>query len=165
MNEDIRASEVRVLTDRGDQIGVMSKEEAIRMAEEQEKDLILIVATAKPPVVKIIEESKHKYQQQQQKQKQRVSGKGSEIKELRLSPFIAEGDLLARTKRVRKFLENGDKVRLLLRFRGREITKKEFGENVLNKVYEAVEDVARIEIEPKLQGKVMTMQLMPEKKK
>ncbi len=165
MNEDIRANEVRVLSDRGEQIGVMPKDEAIRLAEEQEKDLILIVAKAQPPVAKIIEESKHKYQQQQQKQKQRQSGKGSEIKELRLSPFIAEGDLLARTKRVRKFLEGGDKVRLLLRFRGREITKKEFGENVLNKIYEAVEDVARIEMEPKLQGKVMTMQLMPEKKK
>ena len=165
MNEDIRASEVRVLSDRGEQVGVMSTAEAIRLAEEQEKDLILIVAKAEPPVVKIIEESKHKYQVQQLKQKQRMSGKGSEIKELRLSPFIAEGDLMARTKRVRQFLEDGDKVRLLLRFRGREITKKEFGENVLHKLYDAVSDVARIEIEPKLQGKVMTMQLMPEKKK
>ncbi len=165
MNEDIRASEVRVLTDRGEQVGVMTRDEAIHLAEEQGKDLILMVAQAEPPVVKIIEESKHKYQMQQLKQKQRMSGKVSEIKELRLSPFIADGDLQARTKRVREFLEDGDKVRLLLRFRGREITKKEFGENVLNKLYDGVSDIARIEIQPKLQGKVMTMQLMPEKKK
>lgn len=142
----------------------MSRDAALRIAQDEGKDLILISAQANPPVTKLIEASKFKYQQQQRAQEVRKLSKPSEIKELRLSPFIAAGDLEARTKRVREFLEDGDKVRLLLRFKGREITKKEYGENVMNKVFEAVSDIATIETAPKLMGKMMTMQLQPAKK-
>lgn len=164
-NQDIRAQEMRVIDEHGGQLGVMTREEALRMAEQNQKDLVLIAAQANPPVVKLIDISKHKYQLQQRKDEVRKLSKPTEIKELRLSPFIAQGDLEARIKRVREFLEDNDKVRLLLRFKGREITKKEFGEQVLRKVFQAVEDIAQIEVDAKLQGKMMTMQIMPAKKK
>lgn len=165
MNEQIRAVEVRVIDSKGNQIGVLSRDAALAMAEEQEKDLILVTAQANPPVAKIIEASKHKYQQEQRIQEVRKSSKVGEIKELRLSPFIASGDLESRTKRVREFLEDGHKVRLMLRFKGREITKKEFGHDVMDKLYQAVSDVGQIETPAKLSGKMLMMQLMPAKKK
>jgi translation initiation factor IF-3 len=165
MNEQIRAVEVRVIDSKGNQIGVLSRDAALAMAEEQEKDLILVTAQANPPVAKIIEASKHKYQQEQRIQEVRKSSKVGEIKELRLSPFIAAGDLESRTKRVREFLEDGHKVRLMLRFKGREITKKEFGHDVMDKLYQAVSDVGQIETPAKLNGKMLMMQLMPAKRK
>lgn len=165
MNEQIRSAEVRVIDSKGNQIGVLSRDAALAMAEEQEKDLILVTAQANPPVAKIIEASKHKYQQEQRIQEVRKSSKVGEIKELRLSPFIAAGDLESRTKRVREFLEDGHKVRLMLRFKGREITKKEFGHDVMDKLYQAVSDVGQIETPAKLNGKMLMMQLMPAKKK
>lgn len=165
MNEQIRATEVRVIDSLGNQVGVLSRDTALDMARQEDKDLVLVTAQSNPPVVKIIEASKHKYQQEQRQQEVRKASKGSEIKELRLSPFIASGDLDSRTKRVREFLEDGHKVRLMLRFKGREITKKEFGHDVMDKVYQAVADIATRETEPKLSGKMLMMQLMPGKKK
>lgn len=165
MNEQIRPGEVRVIDSFGEQVGVYSRDEALSLARQQDKDLILVTAQANPPVVKIIEASKHKYQQEQRQQEVRKASKGTEIKELRLSPFIAAGDLESRTKRVREFLEDGHKVRLMLRFKGREITKKEFGHDVMDKLYQGVADIAQKETEPKLNGKMLMMQLMPAKKK
>lgn len=156
---------MRVIDEKGEQVGVLSTQAAIDLAKEREKDLILIAPQASPPVAKIIEESKYKYQQQQRKQEVRKASKASDIKEVRLSPFIATGDLESRIKRAKSFLEDGDKVRFLLRFKGREITKKEFGENVMDKVIESLEEVSQVETAPKLQGKVLSMQLMPAKKK
>ncbi len=131
------------------------------MAEEQDKDIILIAATAKPPVAKLIQISKHKYQQQQKRQEEKRATKKSDIKELRLSPFIADGDLESRIDRVREFLEDGFKVRLHVRFKGRQITKKDFGMDVLTRIFDAVNDIGQVEIEPKMQGKMLTGQLMP----
>lgn len=155
---------MRLLNAQGEMIGVVSRAEALHLAEQEGKDVILIAPQAVPPVAKLIEISKYKYQQQQRKQEVRKASKPAEIKEIRLSPFIAEGDLEARARKVRKYLEDGDKVRFQLRFRGREITKKEFGEGVLNKIFAQVEDIAKIEVPAKMQGKMMTMQLMPDKK-
>jgi translation initiation factor IF-3 len=139
----------------------MSKQEALLLAEEQNKDVVLIAAQADPPVAKLIQISKHKYQMQQRKQEEKRSTKKSDIKELRLSPFIAEGDLSSRIDRVREFLEDGYKVRLHVRFKGRQITKKDFGQDVLTKIFTAVADVGQVEIEPKMLGKMLTAQLMP----
>lgn len=139
----------------------MSKQAALQMAEEQNKDVVLISATANPPVAKLIEYSKHKYQQQQKKQEEKRATKKSDIKELRLSPFIAEGDLQSRIDRVREFLEDGFKVRLHVRFKGRQITKKDFGQDVLDKIFAAVTDIGQVEIAPKMQGKMLSGQLMP----
>lgn len=155
---------MRLIDEKGGQIAVISKAEALEMAKEQNKDLVLIAEAATPPVVKLIAYSKFRYQVQQKKQEEKRSNKKTDIKELRLSPFIAEGDLNSRIDRVRDFLESGFKVRLHVRFKGRQITKTDFGDSVLNRIIEKITDVGQVEIEPKMQGKMMTCQLMPIKK-
>lgn len=165
MNQQIRAAEVRLISDTGEQIGVVSKSQALQLADEQDKDVILIAPTAQPPVAKLIQYSKFKYQQQQKKQEEKRASKKSDIKELRLSPFIAEGDLDSRIERVREFLDDGFKVRLHVRFKGREITKKEFGQDVISRVISAVSDISAVEMEPKMQGKMMSAQIIPTGKK
>jgi translation initiation factor IF-3 len=166
MNEMITAPQVRVIDQFGKQVGVIPTSEALAQAEAEGKDLILIADKAVPPVAKLIELSKFRYQEQQKKQEEaKKTSKGSEMKELRLTPFIAAGDLEARIARVREFLEDGNKVRLQVKFRGREVTKPEFGQQVLKKIFDAVEDVGKVETQPKLTGKFMSAQLMPGGKK
>lgn len=166
MNEMITAPEVRVINSRGEQLGVMPTSQALGMADEEGKDLIMIADKAVPPVVKLIELSKFRYQEQQKQQEEaKKSSKGSGMKELRLTPFIAAGDLEARINRVREFLEEGNKVRLHVKFKGREITKSEFGTQVLQKIFDAVADVGKVESAPKLVGKFMSAQIMPTGKK
>ena len=164
INERINAQEVRVLSEYGEMIGVMSKTEALQKAREVEKDLVLINESASPMIVKIIDLAKFKYQEQQKAAKSRKKAKAQDIKELRFTPFMGEGDFDSRLKKVIKFLEKGDKVRLSLLFKGRAITKKEFGYDTFNKVIEATADIATVEVQPKLMGKKLIAQLMPAKK-
>ena len=164
-NHHIRFPQVRVLTERGETIGVMTASEAMEKAREADKDLVLITEQAQPPVVKIIELSKHKYQLQQKQAEDRKHAKTQELKEVRFSPFMAEGDFEARLKKVIKFLKRGDKVRLDLLFKGRAITKKEFGFELFNKIFERTTEIATVEIKPKLMGRKLVAQLSPTNKK
>ena len=164
-NHHIRYPQVRVLAERGEAIGVMSSEEALKKAQEAGKDLVLITDQAKPPVVKIIELSKHKYQLQQKESENRKSARTQEIKEVRFSPFMAEGDFEARLKKVISFLEKGDKVRLSLMFKGRQITKKEFGFELFDNIIERTQEIASVELEPKMMGRKLQAQLSPASKK
>lgn len=163
-NRQIRAPQVRVLSDQGEALGVMSTNQAIEKAWNEDKDLVLINDKQDPPVAKIIDVAKHKYQLAQKQAEGRKKAKSQDLKEIRLKPFMGENDLLARQKRVIEFLEKGDKVRLVLQFRGREITKQEFGRDVVAKVIEAASEVAELEFEPKMMGKRLIAQLMPKKK-
>lgn len=164
MNEYIRATEVRVLTEQREMLGIMSKEEALAKARAAEKDLVLINEKAQPPIVKIIDLAKYKYQEQQREAKNRKTAKSQDLKEVRFSPFMGEGDFIARLNKVKKFLEKGDKVRLSLMFKGRAITKKEFGYEVFTRVISETSDIATVEVEPKMLGKKLMAQLMPSKK-
>lgn len=164
-NHHIRFPEVRVLTEFGEMIGVMSSSEALEKAHQAEKDLVLVTSTAQPPIVKIIDLAKYKYQLQQKKAEGRKKAKTQDIKEVRLTPFMGEGDFNARLNKVIQFLEKGDKVRLSLQFKGRAITKKEFGFDLFTKVFEATQEIATKEIEPKMMGNKLVAQLMPSKKK
>jgi translation initiation factor IF-3 len=164
-NHHIRYPEVRVLTEKGETIGVMSSSEAMQKAQEADRDLVLITDVAQPPVVKIIELSKHKYQLQQKQAENRKRAKVQELKEVRFSPFMGEQDFESRLKKVINFLEKGNKVRLNLLFKGREITKKEFGYEVFEKIISRTADVAIIEIAPKLLGRKLLAQLSPAGKK
>lgn len=164
-NQYIRFPEVRVLTEHGEMLGVMPTNEALNKARLAEKDLVLVTENAKPPVVKIIDIAKHKYQLQQKKAEGRKKAKTQEIKEVRFTPFMGEGDFIARLNKVKKFLEKGDKVRLSLQFRGRAITKKEFGYDLYNRVFEETAEIGTTEIEPKMMGKKLVAQIMPVKKK
>ena len=121
-NFNIRVPELRVLTDIGEMIGVMTTQEALERARAEGKDLVMVTETAKPPIAKIIDLAKYRYQLQQKIAEGRKKSKAQDIKEVRLSPFIGEGDFQTRLKRVMEFLKKGDKVRLTLEFKGRSIT-------------------------------------------
>ncbi len=164
-NHRVRFPEVRVLDEQGEALGIMSSRDAMIRAQEAEKDLVLITEKAKPPVVKIIDLAKFKYQQQQKEAESRKKAKSQDTKEIRFTPFMGEGDFIARLNKVSNFLKKGDKVRLSLEFKGRAITKKEFGFEMINRVIEATKEFATIEIAPKLMGKKLMAQLMPAKHK
>ncbi len=164
-NHHIAVAEVRVLSEHGEMLGVMPTKEAMEKAQAVQKDLILVNEQAKPPVAKIIELSKYKYQLQQKQAESRKKSKAQDTKEIRLTPFMGEGDFEARLNRISEFLKRGDKVRLSLQFRGREITKKEFGFDLFKRVFAATSEYAEVELEPKLMGNKLLAQLMPAKKK
>lgn len=152
---------LRVVDNKATQIGVMSKAEALKLAEKQGLDLVLVGPNAKPPVAKLVSFSNFKYQQQKKTQASKKKSKGSEIKEVRLTPFIAPNDLNTRLKKVKEFLEEGDRVKINVKFVGRQITRKEFGHEVLERVADEVSQMAKVEQKPKMQGRIMTMTLKP----
>lgn len=160
-NHQVRFPEVRVLGEHGDSLGLMSSKEAYDQARAQDKDLVLITEKAQPPVVKIIELSKYKYQLKKKAADNRKKAKVQDLKEVRFSPFMGEGDFAARSKRVREFLEKGDKVKLSLLFKGRQITKKDFGYEMFDKIITSVEDIAKVEMPSKMIGKKLQAQLTP----
>jgi translation initiation factor IF-3 len=158
-------NELRVVDETGKQIGVISKSEALNLAEAADKDLVLVNPAAKPPVAKIIGFSKFKYQLQQKESESKKSSKNVEIKEIRFTPFIAEGDFNVRIKKAREFLTDGNKVKLNVKFTGRQITRKEFGDKVIGKAVEQLADIASVERPPQLMGKMLIVQLQPKKSK
>lgn len=162
INQNIRHPEVRVLDDAGSQLGVMPTREALNMAQKQGLDLVEITAKAVPPIVKIIDFQKFRYQED--KRERSGSAKSSqETKELRFKPFMAENDMATRIKRAEKFLKAGDRVKLVVKFQGREITKKEFGEKVMNQALERLADISTIVESPKFMGKLLIAQIKPKK--
>jgi len=163
-NRQIRDLQVRVLDEQGKSLGVMDTRDAMEKAWDEDKDLILINDSQKPPITKIIDAAKYKYQVKQKRAEGRKKANIQELKEVRFKPFMDDNDFASRLKKVVGFLERGDKVRVTLQFRGRQITKKEFGENVVAKVIEATQDIAQLEFEPKLIGKKLLAQLTPSKK-
>lgn len=165
INERIQSQELRVLNEFGEMIGVMSRSQALEKAREADKDLVLINDSVKPSIVKIIDLAKFKYQEQQKEAKSRKKAKAQDIKEVRFTPFIGEGDFESKLKKVKTFLEKGDKVRLSLMFKGRAITKKEFGYDSFDRIFEATTELAVVEMKPRLMGKKLIAQLMPTKSK
>lgn len=141
----------------------MSKEEALEEAKKRGKDLILVGPNAKPPVAKLLNFSNFKYQQQKKEQSSKKKSKSTETKEIRLTPFIAPNDLQTRLKKARDFLVDGDRVKINVKFVGRQITRKEFGHEVLEKAAKDLADVASIDQPAKMQGRVMVMTLKPSK--
>lgn len=155
---------MRVIGNDGKQLGILSKSDALKKAQEIGVDLVLVAANANPPVAKVIDFSKFKFQQEKKEQSSKKKSTIQEIKEVRLSPFIAENDLSVRMSRARKFLKNADKVRLVVWFRGRQITKKQYGYNVLKRAVEHLADTAAVDQEAKLRGKNLELLLRPLKK-
>ena len=143
----------------------MEKSEALKLAQEQELDLVEIAPLAKPVVAKIIDFNKFQYQLAKKKQEEKKKAKTSETKEIRLGPFMSDNDLQVMIRRGREFLEDGDKIRLVVKFRGRQITRSEFGRQVINKVIDSLEDISKVEREAHLEGKQMVALLSVEKGK
>ena len=161
INEDIRANTLRVIAEDGEQLGIMDRDAALDLAERQNLDLVLISPKADPPVAKILDYGKYRYQQQKREKEAKKKQHMTQVKEIRLSTFIEEHDIEVKSKTAAKFLKDGDKVKVSLRFRGRERAFENRGREVMLKFAENVSDIANIEKQPKMEGRNMTMFLAP----
>lgn len=161
INEEIRDKELRVIDETGEMIGIMSRDEALRLAEEKKLDLVNISPNAKPPVCKILDYGKYRYEMQKREKEAKKKQKVTEVKEIRVSTFIEKHDLQVKANNAAKFLKNGDKVKVSLRFKGREKGYANIGEEVMNTFAEAISEVGVIEKKPMLEGRSMIMILAP----
>lgn len=157
INEQIRDKEVRVIGTEGDQLGVMSPKDAMKLAKEANVDLVKIVPNATPPVCKLVNYGKYKYELVRKEKEAKKKQKVVEIKEVRLSPNIEENDLNTKINSARKFIQKGDKVKVTLRFRGREMAHMEASKHILTDFAEQLADCAVVEKAPKLEGRSMMM--------
>ena len=160
-NGQVRFPEVRVLTEHGEMLGVMSSRDAYQRALETGKDLVLVTEKSQPPVVKIIELSKYKYQLKKKEADNRKKSKVQDLKELRFSPVMGEGDYQTRLKQLKDFLSKGHKVKISLFFKGRQIAYKDAGYELFARVFIDTQDQAKVEQEAKLMGKKLQAQLAP----
>lgn len=165
INEEIRAREVRVIGSNGEQLGIMSGREAQQLAYEKHLDLVEIAPTAKPPVCRIMDYGKYRYEQQKREKESRKKQKTFDIKEVKLRPGIEEHDFNVKFKNAVRFLEDGDKVKVTIMFRGRELSHPELGEVLLNKMAAQLKEMAVVERQPKLEGKNMIMIVAPKPSK
>ena len=167
INEQIRVPEVLVIGPNGEQVGIKKIDDALTLAKYAALDLVLISPNGNPPVVKVMDYNKFRYEKRK-KEKENIrkqKANKSELKEYRLSPVIDIGDFETKLRNATKYLENGDRVKLTIRFKGRQMAHTELGNEVLERFASRVEEIADIEQKPKLDGRVMTMLLVPKKDK
>lgn len=165
VNEEIRDREVRVIGSEGDQLGVMPIARALQLADDAKLDLVKIVPNAKPPVCKLMDFDKHRFEQAKREKEMRKNQRIVTVKEVQLSATIEENDVLVKAKRAIKFLEDGDKVKVTIRFRGRQITHQEIGLAVMRDFVERTKDVSVVERRPSTEGRHMIMVLSPKAEK
>ena len=163
MNGEIRYPQVRVIGSSGEQLGIMSAKEAYQLAKEADLDLVKIAPTAKPPVCKIVDYGKFRYEAMRKEKEAKKKQKVIDIKEVRLSPNIDTNDLNTKVNQARKFLSKGDKVKVTLRFRGRELAHVNASKSILDEFAKMLEDVAVVEKEAKFEGRSMIMFLTEKK--
>jgi translation initiation factor IF-3 len=165
INGEIDSSEIRLIGAEGEQLGVVNLREALRAAEEAELDLVEIAPTAKPPVCKIMDFGKYKYQESKKQHEAKLKQKQVQVKEVKFRPGTDEGDYQVKLRNLVRFLSEGDKAKITLRFRGREMTHQELGLAQLKRVEGDLVDYAVVEQFPKMEGRQMVMVLSPKKKK
>ncbi len=163
INDQIRDKEVRVIAEDGTQLGVMSIQEARQKAQDAELDLVLIAAQAKPPVCRIIDYGKYRYEQLRREKEAKKKQHVTEIKEIRMSPNIDTNDLTTKTAAARKFLEKGDRVKVTLRFRGREMAHMSASAHILTDFANSLQDIAVVDKTPKVEGRTMSLFLVQKK--
>ena len=161
MNEDITVPEVRFINANGDNVGVVKTEEALEQAYAAGLDLVEISPTADPPVAKVLDYGKFRYQEQKKASENRKKQKVIDVKEIKMRPGIEDHDYQVKVRNMRRFFEEGDKVKVTLRFRGREMAHQDLGMKVLDRVREEMEEIAKVEQAPKLEGRQMTMVMAP----
>ena len=157
INEQIRDKEVRLVGEDGEQLGIMSARDAMKMAMEAELDLVKIAPNAKPPVCKIIDYGKYRYELARKEKEAKKKQKTIEIKEVRLSPNIDDNDLNTKVNAARKFIEKGDKVKITLRFRGREMSHMQSSRHILDDFAEKLADIAVVDKPSKVEGRTLVM--------
>lgn len=165
INEEIRARVVRVNTVDGEQLGIMEIHEAMRLADERHMDLVEIAPGAKPPVCRIMDYGRYLYEQQKKEKEARKKQRIIDVKEVKLRIRIEDHDFDVKTKHAIRFLQGGDKVKVTIMFRGREMTHPELGEQLLNRMAEKLQDIATVERKPKLEGRNMIMIVAPKSSK
>ena len=163
VNHQIRVEKVRLIDGEGNMVGVVSVAEAIKMAETAGLDLVEVSPNAAPPVCKLQDYGKYKYMLQKKANEARKKQKIIQVKEIKLRPMIDKHDLEVKMKAVHKFLDEGDKVKFTLRFRGREMSHQELGIRLLNQVKDILADKIKVESEPRLEGRQMVMMVSPSK--
>ncbi|HEX5724019.1 MAG TPA: translation initiation factor IF-3 [Longimicrobiaceae bacterium] len=161
MNRQIRISPVRVIAPDGEQIGIIPIERALEIAEEQGLDLVEVAPLARPPVCRIMDYGKFKYEEQRQAREARKKQHHVQIKEVKMRPGIEEHDFEFKVRHARRFLEEGNKVKVTMMFRGRQMAHPEFGRQVLDRVFAVLQDLSKIEAHPVLEGRSMIMVLAP----
>ena len=163
INEEIRDKEVRVVTDDGEQLGIMSAKDAFRIATEKNLDLVKIAPQAKPPVCKIMDYGKYRFEQSKREKEAKKNQRVMEVKEIRMSPNIDQNDLNTKVGAARKFLERGDRVKVTLRFRGREMAHMSESAHILTDFANALVDIAVVDKAPKVEGRSMSLFLVQKK--
>ncbi len=163
INEQIRDKEVRVIGANNEQLGIMTSKEAMALAQEAGLDLVKIAPTATPPVCRVIDYSKFRYEQARKEKENRKKQKTTETKEVHLSPNIADNDLTTKANQARQFLSKGNKVKVQLRFRGREMAHQENGMEIIMAFCQKLEDVATIDKAPKMEGRNLVVTLSEKK--
>ena len=161
MNEDITVESIRLIDADGEQVGVVSVAEGIDLADEAGLDLVEISPNANPPVCKILDYGKYKYEAQKKANEARKKQKTIDVKEIKMRPGIDEHDYQVKMRSVRKFLDNGDKVKMTIRFRGREMAHQDLGVRVLDRVRDELDEEVKIEQFPRTEGRLMTMVVAP----
>ncbi len=161
INEEIRAKEVRVVSDTNEQLGIMNTREALRLAEEKNLDLVEVAPNGKPPVCRIMNYGKFKYEQQKRDKEAKKKQKVFQIKEVKLRPNIDEHDFFVKLKNAQRFLADGNKVKVTIMFRGREMSHPELGQEVLDRFAHELGDTIACEKAPKIEGRNMTMIVAP----
>ena len=164
-NEQIRARDVRVIGAEGEQIGILPRMEAIALAKEAGMDLVEVAATADPPVCRIMDFGKFKYEQQQKKKEAKKNQSVVQIKEIKVRPKTDDHDYETKLRHIRRFLTDGDRCKVTVFFRGREIVHKDRGQAILERVIEDTKDIGTVEQEPSAEGRTLQMLLMPLPKK
>ena len=165
INGEIDASQVRLVADDGEQLGVVPLREALAKAEEAELDLVEIAPQAQPPVCKIMDYGKYKYHEQKKQHEAKLKQKQIQVKEIKFRPRTDEADYQVKLRNLIRFLDDGDKTKITLRFRGREMAHQEFGLELLKRVEQDLVEHGVVEQFPKLEGRQMVMVLAPKKKK
>lgn len=161
INRQIRITPVRVISPEGEQLGILAIERAIEIAEEQGLDLVEVAPLARPPVCRIMDYGKFKYEEQRKAREARKKQHHVQVKEVKMRPGIEDHDFDFKMRHARRFLEEGNKVKLTMMFRGRQMAHPEFGRQVLDKVSEMLTDVCKVESNPTMEGRSMTMVLAP----
>lgn len=161
INEEIRDKEIRVISEDGGQLGIMSAKDALSLASQKGYDLVKIAPQAEPPVCKIMDYGKYKFELAKREKESRKNQKVVNIKEVQLSPSIDTNDFNTKCNHAKRFLKNGDKVKVMVRFRGREVSHSEIGEVLLNRFADQTSEFGSVERAPKLEGRNMTMFLSP----
>ena len=165
INGEVNAREVRLIGVDGEVVGIMSDREALKMAEEADTDLVEISPNATPPVCRLMDYGKFKYQEQKKAAEAKAKQKVIQVKEIKLRPGTDENDYQVKMRSIKRFIEEGDKVKVTLRFRGREMAHQEIGMRQLERIRDELNEVVQVESMPKLEGRQMIMMLAPARKK